>query len=270
MPSLGAIVKFHVLVGLCAISIYYWKPGLINKTKEFVLSQLKSPQTSPPSTWTASDLKLFTTDELAKYDGNVNEEEIYVSILGSVYDVTPGKNFYGRGCGYAFFTGKDASVSFVTGEFEKFTPDSDDVAALKPADILGILQFKEFYDTKYVLKGKLIGRFYDENGEPTEYFRKVEALAKVGEYEKEQKNRKLEEFPPCNIEWTAETGTRVWCTAESGGIRRNWIGVPRKYFEPGQTSFRCACVKPEQLSSPLLKPYEDCKDDAVECFYNLD
>lgn len=105
MPSLGAIVKLHVLVGLCAISIYYWKPGLIDKTKEFVLSQLKSPQTSPPSTWTASDLKLFTTDELAKYDGNVNEEEIYVSILGSVYDVTPGKNFYGRGCGYAFFTG---------------------------------------------------------------------------------------------------------------------------------------------------------------------
>lgn len=49
-------------------------------------------------------------------------------------------------------------MSFVTGEFEKFTPDSDDVAALKPADILGILQFKEFYDTKYVLKGKLIGR----------------------------------------------------------------------------------------------------------------
>jgi len=29
----------------------------------------------------------------------------------------------------------------------------------------------------------------------------------------------------------------VWCTNKSGGIERDWVGVPRRYFKPGNELF---------------------------------
>jgi hypothetical protein len=48
--------------------------------------------------------------------------------------------------------------------------------------------------------------------------------------------RKAEEkiFPPCNTEWSSAKGLNVWCTNKSGGIDRDWVGVPRRYFKPGK------------------------------------
>ena len=90
-------------------------------------------------------------------------------------------------------------------------------------------------------------------------------------------------FPPCNSEWSADKGQRVWCTQKSGGIQRNWVGVPRKLFFPGRTE-RCACVKDTgtslfdpnaqtnngDLDNPHLKSYEACQSDphATSCQVN--
>jgi hypothetical protein len=86
-------------------------------------------------------------------------------------------------------------------------------------------------------------------------------------------------FPPCNSEWSAEKGQRVWCTKKSGGLERNWVGVPRKLFFPGRSE-RCACVKDSgsslynpgaktdngDLDNPHLKPYDNCSDPkAISC-----
>ena len=35
--------------------------------------------------------------------------------------------------------------------------------------------------------------------------------------------------------------TRVFCF--SGGVTREWAGVPRRLFKPGTNDWRCACVK---------------------------
>jgi hypothetical protein len=40
-------------------------------------------------------------------------------LRGRVYDVTSGKNYYGPGGSYSFFSGKDATRGFTTGCFEK-------------------------------------------------------------------------------------------------------------------------------------------------------
>lgn len=40
--------------------------------------------------------KEFSLDELSQYDG-VKRDEIYISVRGKVYDMTPGKDFYGPG-----------------------------------------------------------------------------------------------------------------------------------------------------------------------------
>ncbi len=71
----------------------------------------------------------------------------------------------------------------------------------------------------------------------------------------------------------------MWCTNKSGGVKRNWIGRPRKLFLPGRKE-RCACIKdvgppstdPSNVSSnvgdlesPHLKEYEGCDSKATSC-----
>ena len=97
---------------------------------------------------------------------------------------------------------------------------------------------------------------------------------------KEEKRENHQIFPPCNSEWSQEKGHRVWCTKLSGGIKRNWVGVPRRLFMPGQTE-RCACIKEYgdslsgydggdgsqrgDLGHPNLKEYEGCDKKAASC-----
>lgn len=146
----------------------------------------------------------------------------------------------------------------------------DDVLSLEPRDILALKQWKEFYDKSYIFKGHLIGRFYDERGKKTEYFRRVEEQVDVAIENKKREEMKNNEFPPCNIEWNADTGTKVWCTNQSGGIERDWTGVPRKYFQPGDASYRCACVRESKLEDTTLKEYDNCDPKSTTCFYEAD
>lgn len=168
---------------------------------------------------------------------------------------------------HPFVTGRDASVSFISGDFETVSDTMDDVLTLDARSILSLKQWKEFYDKDYILKGRLIGRFYDENGGETEYFRKVQAQVDVAIEDKRKEEMKNYDFPPCNIEWSADTGTKVWCTNQSGGIDRQWTGVPRKYFEPGNTGFRCACIHDSKLGVGNLKEYDGCDPKSTTCFY---
>lgn len=61
----------------------------------------------------------------------------------------------------------------------------------------------------------------------------------------------------------------------SGGINRDWVGVPRKLYKVGSDTFRCACVNLEDLKNPdslqyarrgHLQLYEDCDPDEASCF----
>ena len=50
--------------------------------------------------------KIFSKQELAAYDGNAQSPGLYLGIMGRVYDVSKGPQYYGPGGGYAFFSGK--------------------------------------------------------------------------------------------------------------------------------------------------------------------
>ena len=60
----------------------------------------------------------------------------------------------------------------------------------------------------------------------------------------------------------------------SGGIERDWSGVPRKYYKPGSESSRCACIKlTEEMKQSShtqrmgnLEEYEGCSPDAEACY----
>lgn len=162
-------------------------------------------------------------------------------------------------------------MAFISGEFEaKDTVENDDVLTLTPRDILGLVQWADFYATRYRFVGYLIGRFYDASGNPTEYLDQVHKQVKVAKRMREEDAKKSEQFPQCNIEWTEDAGTRVWCSTESGGKTRDWVGVPRKYFQTGGAHWRCACVKDEDLDSPSLAKFKECDVFAVSCTYNAE
>lgn len=61
----------------------------------------------------------------------------------------------------------------------------------------------------------------------------------------------------------------------SGGVKRTWIGVPRKLQtldENGNLSVRCACVQLDELSESELVhivEYDNCEANSTTCFVKV-
>ncbi|KAJ1506994.1 hypothetical protein HMI56_000340 [Coelomomyces lativittatus] len=99
--------------------------------------------------------RLFTPEELAQYDGTDLSKPIYLAVLGRVYDVTAGREYYGPEGGYHFFSGKDGGRAFATGCFQThLTPD---VRGLTDQELQSILEWQQFYESspKYFYIGKI-------------------------------------------------------------------------------------------------------------------
>ncbi|KAI6214807.1 hypothetical protein M3Y94_00311800 [Aphelenchoides besseyi] len=229
------------LVGLGKLTLTKVVPRVAEKHKEKPEPQLD-----------AKVRKIFTSDQLALFDGSrASSKPVYLAILGRVYNVEKGRKHYSEGGGYHFFAGRDATRAFVTGDF---TADGliDEISDFGDQEMLSISDWVGFYDKEYELVGVVEGRFYDADGKLTKYGEIIhDKLATALEFRKQQV-RENEVFPACNSEWHKDTGGRVWCTAKSGGVKREWAGVPRRLFAPGAKHFRCACVK--NFGSPLATP----------------
>ena len=99
-------------------------------------------------------LQLLSAEELGRHDGSKGSPGLYVALLGRVFDVGRKADVYGPGGGYAFFSGRDASRAFVTGEFEG-AGLTDDVAGLTPRQMLELETWLEFYQREYTPVGEL-------------------------------------------------------------------------------------------------------------------
>ncbi|CAK9812188.1 Cyb5d2 [Anthophora quadrimaculata] len=210
--------------------------------------------------------KVFTPNELKKYTNL--KDGLYISILGHVFDVTKGAKHYQPGAPYHIFTGCDASASFITGNFEELT---DDISLLPTDSIVLLNKWLKFYHENYIYKGKLNGRYYDEHGVPKEEFQNVLKIISRAKVEQLQEEYIKQMLPPCNIEWDSTFGTVVWCSERSGGIERDWIGVPRMLFEsPNSKQYRCACVKLDSKEykemKGMLREYSQCPETSIRCF----
>ncbi|NXA03776.1 NEUFC protein, partial [Sapayoa aenigma] len=218
--------------------------------------------------------------ELRRYRGEPGQPGLYLALLGRVFDVQRGRRHYGPGGAYSALAGRDATRAFATGDF---TPAGlvDDVSALSPRELLSVQGWLSFYSDNYDPVGKLVGRFYDENGSPTEALREAEAAIEGAlKFQAESEERK-QQFPPCNSEWSSAKGTRFWCSRQSGGVNRDWAGVPRKLYLPGSKGTHCVCVRSTgppwghphssqhssrgDLDNPHLEEYEGCHPLAEQC-----
>jgi len=171
------LFKFQFLFVVAAVlgGIYHTEiRQFLRRQTDNYLDQAGQDASIPLAFQAGDDIgTLFTPAELAKFNGEEEGRPLYLALLGSVFDVSRGIKHYGSGCSYNFFVGRDASVSFISGDFETYDPETaDDVLTLKPDDLIGLAGWRDFYQKDYVYKGRVIGRFYDEKGALTTYHHK--------------------------------------------------------------------------------------------------
>lgn len=160
----------------------------------------------------ASGTRLVTLNELAAHGSSGAVRPLWLAIVGRVYDVDTGYNrSYGPQGGYNFFTGRDGSKAFVTGDFteEGLVDDLSDLTPLQVGEIQG---WVEFYDKDYTFVGKLIGRFYDETGNPTKYWYRYQKQLKKAEVIKADDEAEKRLYPPCNSRFVQGEGSSVSCS----------------------------------------------------------
>ena len=129
-----------------------------------------------------------------------------------------------------------------------------------------LFDWQSFYEKTYTFVGLLNGQFYDEHGSKTEYMLEMEARKRRQEATNKKNEQFTGRFPGCNSEWTQEKGLhKVWCTKESGGVKRTWSGYPRLVYNPNTKSEGCACVDEKDLDHPNVKQYPNCDPKSNTC-----
>jgi membrane-associated progesterone receptor component len=87
---------------------------------------------------------------------------VYLSVRGRVFDVTPGRNFYGPGGPYQNFAGRDASRGLAFGSFDADMLTEDLHGPLDKLEDLDAEQketlqgWEERFEEKYLVVGKLV------------------------------------------------------------------------------------------------------------------
>ncbi|KAI9673170.1 MAG: hypothetical protein M1817_003032 [Caeruleum heppii] len=105
--------------------------------------------------------KTFTPRTLRPYDGTKNQS-VYLAIRGNVFDVTPGKTFYGPRGPYANFAGRDASRGLACGSFDEEMLTKDLDGPLDSLDDLdeeqkeSLKEWEEKFEGKYLKVGRLV------------------------------------------------------------------------------------------------------------------
>ncbi len=204
--------------------------------------------------------------------------KIYISIMGEVFDVSDGSNYYGEGGGYHFFAGKDASRAFVSGVFSG--PAIDEVLDLPSNQIAAIEDWRQFYHEHetYKFVGFLKGRYYDSEGNPTNEMKLYKEKLKEIEKAKEAAETLEEKYPSCNSRWAQGEDSYVWCDEYGPKSNRKidlWNvddenrKVPRVFVyasNDGKQAKRCTCVS--YLGSKddnNLQVYKGCNPLSPRC-----
>ena len=203
--------------------------------------------------------RLFLPEELSVGGGGL----LRLVVLGEVYDVSSGAEFYGSGAPYHGFVGRDASRAFSTGAFED-EEGLHSLAGLTPEQQKAVWDWRQFYRDHEVYKflGRLRGTYYDAGGRATDALRAVEEQVALAEQAAAARSKSEREIPRCNLEWDKDRGGRVWCEA---GFPRKVQGT--KASASRRPSTRCGCV-PETLlavNSGIGEVYPECSPTSREC-----
>lgn len=105
-------------------------------------SALSQEGVPTPSVYTTTKLK----QEMASAQGR-----LLLIVLGRVYDVTAGKQYYAEGEGYhGYCLGLDHTKAFLSANFDQ--DSTDDLSRLSPAECLSVKHWSDFYVDKDLKK----------------------------------------------------------------------------------------------------------------------
>lgn len=85
-----------------------------------------------------------------------------MAVRGKVFDVSPGRNFYGPGGPYENFAGRDASRGLACGSFDEdmLTKDLngplDTLQGLGPEELQALQDWEDKFSEKYLVVGTLV------------------------------------------------------------------------------------------------------------------
>ena len=105
--------------------------------------------------------RTFTPPELKPYNGE-KDMRVDLAVRGKVFDVSPGRNFYGPGGPYENFAGRDASRGLACGSFDEdmLTKDLqgplDDLGGLRKDEMQALQDWEDRFSDKYLVVGKLV------------------------------------------------------------------------------------------------------------------
>ncbi|KAJ5584506.1 uncharacterized protein N7459_004306 [Penicillium hispanicum] len=105
--------------------------------------------------------RTYTPKTLIEFNGE-NDKPVFLAVRGRVFDVTPGRNFYGPGGPYENFAGRDASRGLAHQSFdeEMLTKDLsaplDDLKDLDADQLENLQSWEERFSEKYLVVGKLV------------------------------------------------------------------------------------------------------------------
>lgn len=111
----------------------------------------------------------------------------------------------------------------------------------------------------------MVGRYYDALGAPTPALDEVQAQLREARRLEAQQQELDQQFPSCNSRWAQGEGGKVWCGRKSGGVARDWVGVPHLMRRDFSGNMACVCVRDGDLDDPRLRTYEGCSPTAAEC-----
>jgi cytochrome b involved in lipid metabolism len=148
-------------------------PQLKTQLNEYRAAVFGEPEFVDP--YSSPTDRVFSPKVVKQYNGRDNPK-LWLVYLGKVYDVTSGEKHYGVNGNYNFFTGRDSTRGYITGDFsdEGCIPSIEGLD-LTPEDIGKLKHWRDFFmnHETYKYLGKLKGFYYDKKGNPTEAYKKV-------------------------------------------------------------------------------------------------
>ncbi|KAL1760690.1 progesterone binding protein [Schizophyllum commune] len=111
--------------------------------------QAENPNLAPPKD------DPYTLEELKAFDGTDPARPIYVSIKGTIFDVSPKRDVYGPGRAYGLFAGKDASKGLGMSSLrpEHAVPD---YGGLSEGDRKVLDDWWGFFSKRYNIVGRVV------------------------------------------------------------------------------------------------------------------
>ncbi|CAI5986034.1 unnamed protein product [Closterium sp. NIES-64] len=108
---------------------------------------------------------------------------------------------------------------------------TDDLTGLSGEQCIGIADWRDFYFKTYIHVGKLVGRFYDEQGKPRDSLGEFDELLKEGKRLRDVAKVAEKKYPGCNSRWAQNEGGKVrrlpprafTSVAKVGGEEAPWM-----------------------------------------------